>query len=553
MSDDELLAFGVPPEWVSEVRKANEETILDLALNLPAEAAEGLLQIATGAKPQPRQVTVANPFEHPDAQRRFRLVSHIDELKQALEYPWEKWTVFLHPAQRAFVDKEFGGPARVAGSAGTGKTIVAIHRAASVARRYSDARLLLTTFSDALASSLRVKLGRLIGLEPRILERIDVASVESVARRLYQKMFGVPELVSDEEVRTIAHRAMNDVPDQKFSLSFIVAEWTEVVDAWQLDSWESYRDVARLGRKTRLPEKQREMLWRIFVQMRSRLRERGLITQADMNARLTKHIGTDGKSPYDFVVVDEAQDVSIPQLRFLESLGRGKPDALFFAGDLGQRIFQLPFSWKSLGVDVRGRSTSLRVNYRTSHQIRIHADRLLGKQVTDVDGNEESRTGTVSVFNGPNPDVREFETSEDEVAGVAEWLRARVADGLAPEEVGVFVRSDAQVLRAEAAIKSAGLTSMMLDNDLKTARNRVSIGTMHLSKGLEFRACIVMACDDEVLPLQARIESVTDVADLEEVYETERHLLYVACTRARDNLLVSGVRPVSEFLADFRQ
>ena len=167
------------------------------------------------------------------------------------------------------------------------------------------------------------------------------------------------------------------VPPHKFTAPFLLTEWEEVVDAWQLETWESYRDVPRLGRKTRLPEAQRAALWQIFSAVRASLTARGLITAAGLFSQIAVRIAADSSSLFDFIVIDEAQDVSIAQLRFLAALGRNRPDALFFAGDLGQRIFQQPFSWKALGVDIRGRSTTLKINYRTSHQIRTQADRLL--------------------------------------------------------------------------------------------------------------------------------------------------------------------------------
>ena len=251
--------------------------------------------------------------------------------------------------------------------------------------------------------------------------------------------------------------------------------------------------------------------------------------------------------PFEFAVVDEAQDVSVPQLRFLAALGAGRPNSLFFAGDLGQRIFQQPFSWKALGVDVRGRSSTLRINYRTSHQIRTQADRLLGPEVSDVDGNKEDRKGTISTFNGPPPDIMVLDTPEEEIKAVSQWLAARTKEGIVPHEIGVFVRSAAELDRARAAVESAKLPYKVLDDNVETTSGQASISTMHLAKGLEFRTVVVMACDDEVIPLQERIETVADDADLEEVYNTERHLLYVACTRARDHLLVTGVEPASEF------
>ena len=256
--------------------------------------------------------------------------------------------------------------------------------------------------------------------------------------------------------------------------------------------------------------------------------------------------------PAEFVVIDEAQDVSVPQLRFLAAVAGQKENGLFFAGDLGQRIFQTPFSWASLGVDIRGRARTLRINYRTSHQIRRQADRLLHFEVADVDGNVESRRGTVSVFNGPEPLIEVAESVDHEGTVVASWLEDRIKDGVKPHELAVFVRSDDELSRARDAVARSGLNALELDVNSDTQHEAVSLCTMHLAKGLEFRAVVVMACDDEIVPLQARIASVTDDSDLHEVYNTERHLLYVACTRARDNLLITGVEPASEFLDDLR-
>jgi superfamily I DNA/RNA helicase len=250
--------------------------------------------------------------------------------------------------------------------------------------------------------------------------------------------------------------------------------------------------------------------------------------------------------------VDEAQDINVSQLRFFAALGGECANALFFAGDLGQRIFQQPFSWKSLGVDIRGRSRTLRVNYRTSHQIRTQADRLLGPEVTDVDGNPEDRSDTVSVFNGPQPVIRVFPSEDEEIKAVGVWLTEQSKAGILPHEFGVFVRSAGQLDRARAAVKGADLPFKILDEHVETTTGHVSISTMHLAKGLEFRAVAVMACDDEVIPLQERIQTVGDDSDLQEVYDTERHLLYVACTRARDHLLVTSVEPASEFLDDLK-
>lgn len=549
-SEEELLSYGVPPEWIEEVRSADEDTLLALAERLPAEAAEAVLELATGGTPKVAAVSVQDPFAHPDAQRRFRILENVEELERALEFPWDRWTVFLHPGQRTWVEGEFGGPARVSGSAGTGKTIVALHRAVHLARQDPEARVLLATFTETLANALRALLRRLVGNEPRVAERIEVEALEGLALRLHRRLLGSVELATSDEVRA----AIESLPDASAGDSlgsrFVQDEWEEVVDAWQIQTLADYVELPRVGRRTRLASSHREALWPQFVGIRDALRANGRKTRAQVFNDLAEVFSTDGHAPYDHAIVDEAQDLSVAQLRFFAAMGGARTNGLFFAGDLGQRIFQAPFSWKALGVDVRGRSRTLRVNYRTSHQIRTYADRLLGPEVSDLDGNREDRTGTLSVFNGPAPRVELFETEEEEVNAAAQWLRERAGEGRPPETLGVFVRSNEELPRARSAVERAGLKVGLLDDRAAVPQGRVSVGTMHLAKGLEFGAVAVLACDDEVIPLQERIESIGDEADLQEVYETERHLLYVACTRARDLLWVSAVEPGSEFLED---
>jgi mRNA-degrading endonuclease RelE of RelBE toxin-antitoxin system len=554
LSDDKLLSYGVPAEWLGDVRAADEDSLLEIADHLPGEAAEALLNLATGTAPPsvPPVPSGLDPFAHPDAQRRFRTMYNIEELEQALEYPWEKWTVFLHPAQRQMVERDYAGPARVSGSAGTGKTIVALHRAVFLARANPDARVLLATFSDTLANALRTKLRRLISSEPRLGERLEVQAMDAVGRRLFEANFGRPHIASREFIRQLLEQAAGAVEGQKFSLHFLLTEWEQLVDAWQLETWEAYRDITRLGRKTRLPEKQRALLWSIFDRVRSNLETQNRITLSAMFARLATHLATSKHPPFDFAVIDESQDINVAQLKFLAALEGDRPNGLFFAGDLGQRIFQQPFSWKALGVDIRGRSRTLRINYRTSHQIRMQADRLLDPELADVDGNVENRRGTISVFNGPEPKILTLDGPNEENEAVSQWLKDRILEGVSPHEIGVFVRSDGELDRARAAVKRSGIPYKVLDDRVETSSGNISISTMHLAKGLEFRTVVVMACDDEIIPSQRRIETVADESDLQEVYDTERHLLYVACTRARDHLLVTSAENPSEFLDDLR-
>ena len=554
IQDDQLLSYGIPAEWLESVHEADQDTLLEIAQHLPEEASEALLLIATGETPQ-APLTVqsgADPFDHPDALRRFRVMRDIEELSQALEYPWEKWSVFLHPAQRELVERDYSGPARVSGSAGTGKTVVALHRAVHLARSNPDSRVLLCTFSDTLASALHSKLRVLISNEPRLAERLEVHSVATIARRLYRTIFGAPKIASSAAIQELIGDAVSEIGDIRFSIRFLMTEWEQVIDAWGLETWEAYRDVPRLGRRRRLAESQRQILWTLFERVREVMVDEGLITQSDLYRKLADEIGKRTRPTFDFVVIDESQDVNIGQLRLLAALGAERPNGLFFAGDLGQRIFQQPFSWRALGVDIRGRSRTLKINYRTSHQIRTQADLLLDPEMSDVDGNTERRRGTVSVFNGPSPAVQVADNEHDEIDRVAGWISRVSGEGLLPREISVFVRSDAELNRALEAVETSGLPSSVLKGDVQTSAGHVSVGTMHLAKGLEFRAVAVMACDDDVVPSEERLEQIEDESDLEDAYNTERQLLYVACTRARDHLLVTGIAPGSEFLSDLR-
>jgi superfamily I DNA/RNA helicase len=322
-----------------------------------------------------------------------------------------------------------------------------------------------------------------------------------------------------------------------------VEEWGELVDAWGVSDVEAYATIPRLGRRTRLGPQQRESAWAVFDHVRKFLSGRNLTTWPELYHRLVERIDQGELLPFSHVVVDEAHDLSLAQVRFLAAMARTRADAVFLAGDIGQRIFHLPFSWARLGLDVRGRSQSLEVNYRTSHQIRLAADRLLPSAIADVDGIEEGRRGTVSVFDGPAPTLLLSTDEPDEQNAVAAYLEEYIASGIAAHEICILVRSEAQLSRARKAAQAAGLDPW--------AEKNVKVLTMHEAKGLEFRAVVVMAVDEDVLPDEGRISGIGDPGELEAAYETERHLLYVACTRARDRrLLLSAVRPGSELLYD---
>lgn len=540
LADDSLLSIGVPADWLADVRAASEDDFFVLASHLPAEAAEALLEFAaTGRLAIPAPVSAADPYGHPDALRRIRLIADQQELEQALTYPWEKWGVFLHPSQRALVERSFGGPARVAGSAGTGKTIVAIHRAVRLARDNPDARILLASFSQALADTLAEKVRVLAPETGGIVPRITTASFQGIAEQMFQLEHGVrPRIASEAVLRERLKTAAGDAGLKGFSDRFLLSEWVNVVDGWGIESLDAYTTVQRMGRKSRLGPNQRARLWPVFEGVRNALAAERYTTWADVFTGLADALVRRLSKPFDHIVIDEAQDLAPAELRFFAALAPQGSDNLFLSGDIGQRIFQHPYSWSSLGVEVRGRSHTLKVCYRTSQQIRSAADRLLPTVLRDVDGMEDERKGIISVFNGPNPEVHKALTPGAEEQTIRNAVRGWLEEGIAATEIGVFVRTPQLVARARAA-----LTDLPSSDGITTA-------SMSMAKGLEFRAVVIMACDEGILPLDERVADAADEAELDDIYETERRLLYVACTRAREHLLVTGVEPVSPYLSD---
>lgn len=537
--DDTLLSWGVPEDWLGTVRDATEDTVLDIAGHLPAEAGEALLQAATGERPAPAP-HAEDPYEHPDAVRRFRLTTTEADLAAALEAPWERWAVWLHPAQKEFVDRDFNGPARVIGSAGTGKTVVALHRAARLAREDAEARILLTTFNRRLADGLTAKLPMLLP-DTAVRNRVTTRALGELAHDLYVQAFGpVEEATSDDVAKALADAAAT--AQVSVDPGFLQDEWRLVVDAWAVAGRDEYRDLPRLGRLTRMAASRRDTLWDVFSDARAALERQVKRTRAQMLHALAVHYRGGAPRPFTHAVVDEAQDISVPELHFLSAIAGDRPNGVFFAGDIGQRIFRAPFPWKAAGVDVRGRSRSLKVNYRTSQQIRSQSDRLLPPSLTEADGNEDRRTGVVSLFDGPAPEIAEFPDADAEIKAVAGWLAGLADEGFTEREVALLVRSEDELPRAKAVRDTFRSPSGLNEGP--------EVRVMHDAKGSEYRAVAVMACDEDVIPKEDRLLEARDEAMIEEIMATERHLLYVATTRARERLWVSGAGRVSEFLED---
>ena len=550
--DDYLLSLGVPPVYLETVRGlSSHDDLLAVIDRFPEEAQEALFALATGDRPAARPTArdlVADPFAHPDAQRRFWIAADEAALAEALERPWEEWLVFLHPVQRGAVERNFNGPARVSGSAGTGKSVVAMHRASYLARLSTGGRILLTTFSKTLASRLSDGMDKLLGAASEARRRVEVLHLHGYAISQLVRHSRSPTIADPEEIEQCLHAARGGL-DPRFTDGFLFAEWEAVVDYWGIKSWEAYRDAVRVGRGSPLSPRQRRQLWDVFARVQEDLDRTGRASWGEVCDRLGHVIEEEGVRPFRHVIVDEAQDLGPRELRLIASLAAPGPRALFFTGDIGQRIYRWPFPWLAAGVDVRGRAQRLRVNYRTSAEIHRFSDTLLPAKLAEVDGAEETRQ-TITVLRGPEPEVVGGESLEDEITALAIWLRDLRARGIEPGQIAIFGRTR-QVARecAEPALAQAGLTGRWLAPDSDLATDAVVIGTMHAAKGLEFRAVALVGCDSEHLPLRDALARADGDEARQLVEEQERHLLYVACTRARESLLITYSGKATSYLA----
>ena len=547
---DYLLALGVPEIWLDAVMAVwDDNGLLELIRHLPDEAGERLLELADGKPvPRPEPLVAANPYDHPDAKRRFKTIDSKDALREALDFPWEQWMVFLHPVQRRAVERSYRGPARVSGAAGTGKTVVALHRAAFLARQDPHARVLLTTFSRTLAFRLTQQVDILLSAEPAVRNRISVEHIHKLARDVWsastRRQF---EALDSDKLNEVLERS-NQLHKSEFPLSFVRSEWDAVVQPAGITTWDRYKTAARTNRGTPLGARQRQSLWKVFELAIGLLAERGLMTW-DQLCFEAASVANDGPRRFKHVIVDEFQDLGPAELTFLSVLAGGAENALFLCGDSGQRIYKGRASWLSLGIDVRGRSSALTVNYRTTEQIRRFADRILINATDDSSGEPEERK-SVSLLSGPEPRVQSFGTVAEEVAGIAEAIRGFLSEGYDLSGIAIFAHGQTTLTtRAKTACRLAGVACRELSDDSPFQVGAISVGTMHRAKGLEFKAVIVAGCDEKLLPAKTVLDRLTDVADQDAFVAQEKRLLYVACTRARERLLLSHSGPRSRFLA----
>ena len=564
LSRDDLQSVGVPAGGLAAVTAVRTEQELDdLAPGLPEEAADALYGLAAGltleqvrnelwAKAQP----VVDPADYraaldtPGTQRQFVLVDGAIEMEKILSAPLEKWRVFLHPSQRRLKEMHANGPVRVLGGAGTGKTVVAMHRAQWLARHLcrGDERILFTTFTRNLAADIRANLAKICTHEE--LGRIEVINLDAwVSRFLRKRDYAYDIDYPGEKTEVHWGHALQVLGPEaaQFSPAFLRAEWTHVVQAQNVITMQEYFRASRRGRGRRLGRLARKQIWPLFEEYRALLQEHNLREAADAMRDARLLIAEEKtRLPYRSIVVDEGQDFGAEAFRLLRTMvppdAAEEGDELFIVGDAHQRIYGHRIVLSQCGVDIRGRGRRLRINYRTPEEVRAWATAILeGHSFDDLDGGTDTTQGIRSLFHGHPPKLVSCSGYEDEIAAVVAHVSGLLGDEETPAESICLVAPTRTLLDAyQEGLQQAGFATHRLQagtsDDPRTLGIRVA--TMHRVKGIEFDHVIVAGLSSSSLPLE-----VAPCAEPEDQERAEQHrcLLHVAATRARRTLLVTDL------------
>lgn len=564
---EELMGVGINAEVAAEaVRLTGDDDILRLAVDLPAWQQQVLLDLATGASLDDVRATYGDQGPEPSvdpvaavkgaaSRMEFVYLDSDDELRRMIEGNFAAWRTYLHPTQRsiAFRDK-YNGPFRLAGGAGTGKTVVALHRTAFLARRDT---VLLCTFTRNLAANLRLDLRGLLTEDST--GRAEVLGVDQVVRRVVESVdgqVGQPLNPREEDQRWAEAVRAGGVPTNlapRLTPSFLAGEYRTVVLAQPAPTRDGYLKARRSGRGVRLNRLQRTAVWRVFEAFQRDLKTERRTTYDLLAGRAAEILADAELRPraprFDHVVVDEGQDLHAGHWRVLRRLVEPGPNDIFLCEDGHQQIYGERLILGHLGIDTRGRSRRLTLNYRTTRQnLRFAMDIMGNEQAVDLDGDPETVAGYHSAFDGPAPEVQGFRSEAEEMQFVAETVKQWLSEKVEARSIAVLSRRGTEQDKARDALTDAEIELEVVDRDGPGQNEAVKLATMHRSKGTEFSRVIVIGAEQGVLPLDFAVDQLPGPERASGIAR-ERSLFYVACSRARDQLVVTWSGTPSPFIS----
>jgi hypothetical protein len=561
LKDREIRRLGVPDEMLVAVRGVMSDADLEvLEKQLPDEAFEALFLFAAGESYEKILSDQAAPvsvdpadfgaaLERDATKRHFVVLTDDSDLEALMAAPLERWRVFLHPSQRKLVERDWTGPAKVTGGAGTGKTVVAMHRAARLARQYAalpGKPVVFTTFTKTLSDDIRQHLALLC--TPQELEKIQVTNLDQWASSLLRRFGYKSELLYDESLRrSYWQAAMSALPASiDLPLQFMRAEYERVVLPQGCETADDYMHAKRAGRGGQLGRAQRKAIWPVFAEYRAQLHANNMREPEEAFRDACRLLKANSEElGIRAMVVDEAQDISAAGFELIRAAVPVGPNDLFIVGDAHQRIYRHKVVLSHVGVEVRGRSRSLKVNYRTTDEIRRWAvSQLDGCEIDDLDGGIDALKGYRSLTHGDPPDIIASATQQDDLAHIRLLLKQLVDDGVELRQVCIVARTNDGLDEIASGLKRSGTACLKLERSTPDDSESpgVRLATMHRVKGLEFGIVIISGYRGAKVyaEMYAREE---DAGVAEDTEIAERSLLHVAGTRAKRNLFVLH-RPV---------
>ncbi len=557
-TDEQLLQAGVPAIFLPALRAcATQDALLGALPALQENVAQAVRRLALNEdtveqprayqEPEPAVAVPdeADPIEmalaRPESRRRFVMVTSQHELEQALNYPLERWRLFLHPSQQSIVQRRFDGPALVSGGAGTGKTVIGLHRARYLAAHVytaPDEYVLLTTFTINLAENLAALMESLCGDDQETRQRIQVKHVHSLAKHLRDLAHESFSIIEESQAKYLMRKAVQAHDTLSLLPSFYVSEWKEVVQERDISTLAEYLHVDRTGRGKALTQSQRAKIWPVFEAYRQSVADGGWEEWPDVMRRVRQLLASGQiQLPYRYraVIVDEAQDMGTPEVRLLLALVGQGPDSLLLLGDTRQQIYARGSYARLLGIPIGRRHVQLQINYRTTEQIREAASQVVGGAYA-LNGEFLGRDESISLLSGAVPAIHRFATDAEEQEAVISAIREAIVD-IPAEEIAIIGRTNGVVAQYHRRLQANGIPGTKLEGR-GTAGPGVQLMTIHRAKGLEFRAAFVVGCSADRFP-SPYLGDEGEPGHVEHEAR-ERRLLYVAMTRARELLWVSG-------------
>ncbi len=565
-TDNQLIRMGIPEEQLPMVKSIETlDEFYAMKKNFPEEAYEGLEWLAHGFdydevietlyEETPAEVSeedFAKALQSDSSKKSFVIVDGEEELKRIMAEPLEKWRIFLHPTQRKIVNRDFSGPARVLGGAGTGKTVVAMHRAKRLADELPKGKqVLFTTYTKNLADDIRENLRKIASVDQ--MKKIEVINLDAwVSSFLRDQGYEYTVSYGDELDKIWDDAIAQAGGALDYTKNFYMDEWIKVVQAQEAYTKEKYTKASRIGRGLRLDRMKRMKVWGVFEEYMRLCDERKLrdseFSMYECRIILEKQFSS-GK--FENIIVDEGQDLSPSAYRLIRSLaGEPHQNDIFIVGDAHQRIYHNKAVLSKCGINVRGRAGKLRINYRTTEEIRKYAFGLLkGVSFDDMDEEYDDGDNCQSLTHGEVPVIKKFDTPEDELEFIVGEIRALEAASVPQKDICLVARTHKLVSAYKDGLKNNGFDIFEIKANKVDDRSfdGVRIATMHRVKGLEFSYIFAAGVNNKVLPNGVRSDFSDDVS-LEEFETEEKCLLYVALTRARVGAYVTCYGTMSNLI-----